>query len=57
MRKLGNIIIKNNMKTFEDFKEEAKNIIAIFDAEWATNIEYQECWDRMQDLVRELAES
>lgn len=44
-------------KTFDDFKEEAKNIISIFDAEWATNIEYQECWDRMQDLVRELAES
>lgn len=44
-----------NKKTIEDFREEAKNILAVFDADWATNIEYQECWDRMQNLVRELA--
>lgn len=42
---------------FENFREEAKDIITIFDSASSTNIEYQECWDRMQDLVREIADS
>ena len=37
-------------------KEEAIDILDIFDSEWATTVEYQECWERMLNLVRRIAE-
>lgn len=43
------------MENFEKIKDEAKNIIAIFDSECSTTIDFQNCWDRMENLVREIA--